>query len=118
MPYDWRREQEQANQRRARDAQIAAQQAAHNRKLQENSKKGMDFWTNKMGKELEEENRRVVEQKRLQSSSGWGPAAPASDPCLLSPSPTQHLSDQKRASSRVFWISRSELRNQFHRSNG
>jgi hypothetical protein len=72
MAYDWRREQEEANRRHARDAEIAAQQAAHNRKLQENSKKAMDFWANKMGKELEDENRRVIEQKRSQSSSGWG----------------------------------------------
>jgi hypothetical protein len=72
MAYDWRREQAEANQRRARDAQIAAQQEAHNRKLQENSKKAMDFWAIRMGKQLEDENRRVLERKNSQRSSGWG----------------------------------------------
>jgi hypothetical protein len=70
MPYDWRREQEEAGRRRARDAEIAAQQAAHNRKLEENSRKAMNFWADKMQKEQQRESDRVTEKRRARSSSG------------------------------------------------
>jgi hypothetical protein len=57
MPYDWRREQEAANRKRAADAEIRAKQDAWNKKLADDSKKSMDFWANKMQKEQEQANR-------------------------------------------------------------
>jgi hypothetical protein len=59
MPHDWRKEEE-------------ARQAAWNRKLEEDGKKARDFWADKMAKEVADENKRVQESSRRQSTGGSG----------------------------------------------
>jgi len=65
MPYDWRKEQDEANRRRAREEEISAKQAAWNKKLADDSKKGMDFWAGKMQKEQQH-----ADQQRAKNSTG------------------------------------------------
>jgi len=65
MPYDWRQEQEEANRRRAREEEIAAQQEAHNQRLEENARKAGQFWEEKM-----EADRKRAAEEREKNSSG------------------------------------------------
>jgi hypothetical protein len=110
MAYDWRREQAEANQRRLRDAAIAAQQAAHNRKLEENARKAMNFWAGKMQEDLQKEQKRVydrvIEQRRAQRSGGqW-----VDKPLPLTPLPNyfQGLESVPQEPKRNFFDSLAE----------